>query len=127
MKHCSAYNLFLLLFFSPIIVCGESNITLEVTASAYTSHINQTSEDPRLTAWGDVLTPNTKGIAVSRDLIELGLDHNMVVNIEGLPGKYIVLDKMNERWKNKIDIYMGEDVLKAKQWGEKTIVIKWKK
>jgi len=32
---------------------------------------------------------------------------------------------MNKRWTNKIDIYMGEDVEKANQWGKQEVVIYW--
>ncbi len=55
----------------------------------------------------------------------MGLTHNQEVRIEGLDGTYRVLDKMNKRWKKKIDIYMGEDVEKARQWGKKEVVIYW--
>jgi hypothetical protein len=40
-------------------------------------------------AWGDTLEPGMKAIAVSRDLIRLGLVHNTYVTIEALPGRYI--------------------------------------
>ncbi|MDZ7777455.1 MAG: hypothetical protein U5L09_18530 [Bacteroidales bacterium] len=30
---------------------------------------------------------------------------------------------MNKRWKRKIDIYMGKDVSKAREWGIKTVNI----
>jgi 3D (Asp-Asp-Asp) domain-containing protein len=47
------------------------------------------------------------------------------VTIEGLPGTYRVLDKMHGRWKNKIDIYMGNDIQAAKNWGKRKVVISW--
>ncbi|GAL31452.1 hypothetical protein JCM19239_6216 [Vibrio variabilis] len=67
-----------------------------------------------------------RSIAVSRDLIELGLDHNQEVTIEGFKGTYRVLDKMNKRWTKKIDIYMGNDVESAKQWGVREVTIIWR-
>lgn len=98
----------------------------EVTASAYNSVNAQTKAgDPTLTAWGDTLKPGMKAIAVSRDLIEEGLTHGTEVTIEGLEGTYIVRDKMNKRWENKIDIYMGNDVKAAREWGKKTVTIAW--
>lgn len=98
--------------------------TLTVTASAYNSLKSQTgSGNPNVTAWGDTISPGMKVIAVSRDLIQRGLDHNTRVRIEGLEGEYLVKDKMHYRWKNKIDIYMGEDVQKARKWGRKKIKI----
>ncbi|WP_242634310.1 3D domain-containing protein [Marinobacter salicampi] len=97
----------------------------EVTATAYNSVKSQTAGDPTLTAWGDTLKPGMKAIAVSRDLIEDGLTHGTKVTIEGLPGTYVVRDKMNKRWKNKIDIYMGKDVEAAREWGKQTVTISW--
>ena len=80
--------------------------TIEVTATAYNSLVYQTDSDPYLTAFGDSLTPGLKCIAVSRDLLRLGLKHNTPVVIEGLDHLYLVKDKMHYRWQNKIDIYM---------------------
>ena len=100
--------------------------TLEVTATAYNSIGAQTHPDhPTVTAWGDELKPGMKCIAVSRDLIQLGLKHNTEVTIEGLPGTYVVLDKMDKRWVKKIDIYMGNDKEAALQWGKKKVTISW--
>lgn len=99
--------------------------SLEVTASAYNPTPAQTHPDhPRLTAWGDTLEPGMKAIAVSRDLIELGLDHGTEVKIEGLPGTYVVRDKMHRRWRRKIDIYM-EDADAAREWGLRAVTIRW--
>lgn len=97
--------------------------TLRVSASAYNSTSTQTEGNPKITAWGDTLKPNMKVIAVSRDLIRKGLEYNTPVRIEGLEGIFFVKDKMHHRWKNKIDIYMGEDVQKARNWGRKRIFI----
>jgi len=125
-----------------VLACGESNNPsleklyrdnpnqlkkLQVTASAYNSLPEQTNADPDVAAWGDNLKPGMKAIAVSRDLILLGLDHNTMVKIEGLPGTYRVLDKMNARWSKRIDIYMGLNKDKAKAWGSQQVVIYWKK
>jgi 3D (Asp-Asp-Asp) domain-containing protein len=58
-----------------------------------------------------------KVIAVSRDMLNVyGLKHRSKVRIKGLDGEYLVLDKMNKRWKKKIDIYMGKDLKKAFKW-----------
>lgn len=101
---------------------------LQVTATAYNSVPEQTTADnPSLAAWGDNIKPGMKAIAVSRDLIPLGLTHNTKVKIEGLSGTYKVLDKMNARWSKRIDIYMGKNTDKAKEWGNKQVVIYWKK
>jgi 3D (Asp-Asp-Asp) domain-containing protein len=101
--------------------------SLEVTATAYNSVANQTAGDPTLAAWGDVLKPGMKSIAVSRDLIGLGLGHKAVVRIDGLPGEYLVLDKLAKRWTKRIDIYMGEDVAAARRFGKQSLTIRWTK
>lgn len=103
---------------------NSEEITMTVTATAYNSTEAQTKKgDPFLTAWGDTLQAEEKAIAVSRDLIELGLDHNQEVEIDGFPGTYIVKDKMNKRWTNKIDIYMGLDEEAALEWGKQKVEI----
>ncbi|MGY5847339.1 3D domain-containing protein [Salegentibacter sp. HM20] len=102
--------------------------SLEVTASAYNSLSYQTGAGgANITAWGDTLKPGIQVIAVSRDLIQKGLDHNTPVKIEGFPGVFLVQDKMHHRWRNKIDIYMGEDVSKARQFGRKKLKIWFEK
>lgn len=99
---------------------------LEVTATAYNSLAGQTYGHPSEAAWGDTLKPGMKAIAVSRDLLDSGLTYGTRVNIEGLPGEYVVLDKMNARWKRKIDIYMGESIASAKEWGKRKVLISWR-
>lgn len=100
--------------------------TKDVTATAYNSLEYQTNAQPNITAFGDTLSPGLKYIAVSRDLLALGLKHNTLVTIKGLDGVYLVKDKMHSRWKNKIDIYMGTDVKAAKEWGRKKVTIKYR-
>lgn len=100
--------------------------SLRVTATAYTSHVAQTDSTPNIAAWGDRLRPGMKVIAVSRDLLkEYGLKHGQKVRIKGLEGEYAVLDKMNKRWRKKIDIYMGMNKRKAFKWGRRKVEIYW--
>ncbi|MCG8392248.1 MAG: 3D domain-containing protein [Pseudomonadales bacterium] len=102
----------------------SAQVTMTVTATAYNSLYGQgAGADHSLAAWGDRLKPGMKAIAVSRDLIPLGLDHNTPVVIEGLDGVWYVKDKMHRRWKKKIDIYMGEDLQAARNWGRKKVTI----
>ncbi|BAW79809.1 hypothetical conserved protein [Candidatus Nitrosoglobus terrae] len=100
--------------------------TLVVTSTAYTMRVEETKKGHvGLTAWGDQLKPGMKSLSVSRDLIRLGLDHGTQVRIEGLPSVYIVRDKMNKRWKKKIDIFMGNDVAATRKWGKRQVTIHW--
>lgn len=100
--------------------------TLEVTATAYNSLHGQGSGDPTLAAWGDRLEPGMKAIAVSRDLLELGLTHGTEVEIDGVPGRWTVRDKMARRWTRRIDLYMGVDRGAALRWGRRPVTIRWK-
>ena len=124
--YCLLIRLPFFLFFLGLVVSCTETKKIEVTATAYNSVESQTKANDSVTAaWGDELEPGMKAIAVSRDLIEAGLDHNTPVKIEGLPGTYRVLDKMNRRWNNRIDIYMGDDVAEAREWGKQTVEISW--
>ncbi|HQU89647.1 MAG TPA: hypothetical protein PK620_13080 [Denitromonas sp.] len=105
--------------------CGDEERTLTVTATAYTSSPGETDNTPDIAAWGDTLEPGMKVIAVSRDLLDLGLVQGAEVTIDGLDGRYVVLDKMHPRWNEKIDIYMGENVKKARNWGRREVTIRW--
>ena len=106
---------------------GEDCITKTsvVTATAYNSLAYQTSSNPHITAFGDSLKPGYRYIAVSRDLLDSGLVHNTKVKIEGFDSLFTVKDKMNKRWRKRIDIYMGIDVKKAKKWGKKKVNIQY--
>lgn len=96
---------------------------LEVTASAYNSVSWQTDGTPTLAAWGDTLSLDVNSVAVSRDLLKLGLQRNTMVRIDTFPDTFYVKDKMHRRWRKRIDIYMGKDVKAAREWGRKKIQI----
>ncbi|MEQ8260014.1 MAG: hypothetical protein RH947_06950 [Alcanivorax sp.] len=97
-----------------------------VTATAFNSLPGQGhGEDHSLAAWGDTLVPGMKAIAVSRDLLAAGLDYGTAVKIEGLDGTWYVRDKMHARWRNKIDIYLGEDREAALEWGRRRVEIRY--
>ena len=102
--------------------CSDNTMSQEVTATAYTLSEAETKKgNVGLAAWGDQLEPGMKAIAVSRDLIPKGLTHR--TEVEGL-GTYVVLDKMNKRWTDKIDILMA-DRADAREWGKQTVTIHW--
>lgn len=104
---------------------GTGEQSLVVDATAYNSVPEQSDDTPTLTASGARLRPGMKALAVSRDLVELGLDFGTRVRIEGLPGEWIVLDRMHRRWRRKIDLYMGTDVEAARAWGIRRVRIHW--
>jgi len=90
---------------------------MEVMVTAYNSLAWQTEGNPVIAAWGDTLRPDRPSVAVSRDLIKIGLKHNTPVLVEGFTDTFLVKDKMNARFKRHIDIYMGEDLFKAREFG----------
>jgi len=97
---------------------------LSVTATAYTSHRNQTDKTPFLAAWNNRIRPGMKVIAVSRDLItKYGITNGRKVRISGLKGIYTVRDKMNKKWRRKIDIYMGTSRWRALRWGRRRVTL----
>jgi LysM repeat protein len=99
---------------------------LRVTATAYTSHVGQTDRTPFLAAWNNRLRPGMKTIAVSRDMLtRYGMHNGTKVRIGGLAGYYTVRDKMNKRYRKRIDIYMGLDRRRALRWGRRSVVIYW--
>ena len=105
---------------------GFGKHRLRVTATAYSSHGNQTDSTPFLAAWNNRLRPGMKVIAISRDLLyRYGMRNGTRVRIGGLPGIYRVRDKMNKRFKKRIDIYMGTNRRKALRWGRRSVVIYW--
>jgi 3D (Asp-Asp-Asp) domain-containing protein len=97
---------------------------LNVTVTAYNSLPSQTTlQNSNIAAWGDTLKPGMKTIAVSRDLMRKGLKYNTMVRIDTFPDTFLVKDKMHFKHRNKIDIYMGTNKKKAKEWGRKKLTI----
>ena len=118
-----------LLFGSAIAVAaGKSDDrSLDVWATAYTSHADQTDSDPLVGAWGHRLdhVRDVRVIAVSPDLLKMGLKRGQRVRIKGLKGEFVVLDKMSSRWTRRIDLYMGMDLRGAKRWGKRRVKMLW--
>lgn len=99
--------------------------TVMVNATAYTSRPEETDDTPYTAAWNNRLKPGMKAIAVSRDLLRMGLEPDAMVRVEGL-GLYRVMDKMNARYKRAIDVYFGNDLDAAQEFGRRELVISWK-
>lgn len=106
--------------------CSPAKESLEVTATAYNSLPSQTQGNPEIGAWGDRLDPAIQTIAVSRDLLSLGLTHNTEVEIVGMEGRWLVRDKLNRRFTRRIDIYMGKDLQGARKFGKQKLTIRWR-
>ena len=103
----------------------EKQQSLLVTATAFNSLPKQGQGNPNVGAWGDRITPGVNAIAVSEDLVSLGLTRGTKVRIEGMKNEYVVLDRMPAKWKKRIDIYMGNDVKAARAWGKRDVKIYW--
>lgn len=99
--------------------------SMEVTVTGYNSVPSQTDSTPNICAWNDKIRPNI--VAISRDLEKHGLTRNTKIIINGKV--YTVLDKMNKRYKKRIDIYFGgKDTIKeARNFGIKKLKIYWRK
>nr|WP_321223547.1 hypothetical protein [uncultured Psychroserpens sp.] len=132
MNFSQAFQIVIVLAFLALLGCKKEELnpyewkTIEVTATAYNSLAYQTNSNPHITAFGDSLKPGLKYIAVSRDLLKKGLEHNTLVKVDGLEGTYLVKDKMNRRFRNKIDLYMGTDVKAARKWGRRKVNISYR-
>ena len=111
---------------APRIPAPAPEIELRVSASAYNSLPEQTDDTPLLTASGVLLEPGMRVIAVSPDLLEMGLRYGMLIRIDGLPGEWRVVDRMASRWRHSIDLYMGEDLGAARAWGRRNVTIRWR-
>lgn len=48
-----------------------------------------------------------------------------MVRIDEFSDTFYVKDKMNHKWRNSIDIYMDNDIKKAREWGRRKLIIKY--
>ena len=99
----------------------RTRVTRVVKATAYNAVPQQTDSTPEICAWGDRVRPGI--IAISRDLEKSGLTRGKEVHIEGI-GNVIVMDRMNRRKRNQIDLYM-EKYEDAVEFGVKELSITW--
>ena len=102
---------------------NELLYTLLVTVTIYHADPKQTDSTPFITASNkniDSLNPaKHRWIAVSRDLEPLGFTFGACVYIEGiseeLDGEWEVQDRMNKRWKKRIDLLVNKN-MKYGKW-----------
>ena len=110
----------------PVNKCALFIQSKVVTATAYTSSVNETDNDPWTAAWNNKLKPGDKIIAVSRDLERLGLGNGILVYVQGL-GFFTVKDRMNKRKRGCIDIWFETDKKAALNFGKRKLRIYWVK
>lgn len=114
----------LVAWFGSTTAWANAEQTLTVTAVAYSLDDDQTDDSEDTGAWGDELDDEAKVIAVSRDLLAMGLKRGTKVRIHGRRGEYIVMDLMHPRWEKRIDILMEDDD-DAFLWGRRKVKISW--
>ena len=96
---------------------AKAPTTLNVTATAYTSHPSQTDSTPFITATG--ARTRLGVIAVSRDLLD-DLPYGSRVKLQDLSGGgrfnrlfsdrvFVVEDTMHARWRNRIDVWFPDN------------------
>ena len=90
-----------------------------VTLTAYSPMDERHNSDPQHTA--SMHSPKIGTVAVSRDLFQQGWVFGRKIYIEGL-GIYTILDLMDDRWENRIDIVMASEK-DARKFGIKTDVV----
>lgn len=91
-------------------------ICILVTATVYNADPAQTDDTPFITASGEIIDSTNpighRWIAVSRDLEKHGFVFGAKVCVEGagdLDGIWTVQDRMNKRWKNRIDFLVNNE------------------
>lgn len=98
-----------------------------VTATIYHADPRQTNEDYLTTASLKTINSQSPGshrwLAVSRDLEPLGFVFGAQVCVEGageMDGIWTVEDRMNKRWKKRIDFLVDYEI-KGGKWENVTI------
>jgi 3D (Asp-Asp-Asp) domain-containing protein len=104
------------------------NGQIMVTATVYNAVPDQTDSDPLITASLKQIDPNNpqRWIAVSRDLEELGITLGSKVCIDNageMNGEWVVEDRMNRRWRRRID-FLVHDSIRLGKWTNVKIRIK---
>jgi len=99
-----------------------------VEATAYNAVKEQCDSTPNICAWNDKIHRNNQNkiVAVSRDLIRLGLNRKTPIYYknDNTIKKKIVLDKVNKRFRSRIDI-LKSFKNEAFEFGKKKIRIYW--
>lgn len=104
-------------------------LAVTVLATIYHAKPDQTDDTPFVTASNKQINKEHPGshrwIAVSRDLEPLGFTFGTKVCVEGtgeMDGEWTVQDRMNRRWKHRID-FLVDTTLTAGKWENVKIYI----
>lgn len=110
------------LILSTLLMSKMLTSELRVTATIYHATIKQTDSTPDRTATNFKINMNNpeihRIIAVSRDLEALGFTMNKTVvvsNAGDMNGLWVIRDRMNKRWTNRID-FLVDKTLKGGKW-----------
>ena len=93
-------------------------VVREVTM--YNSLEDQTDNSPCIAAWGENICESKDNVCATN-----AFPRNTVLEIKGL-GTCIVKDRMNSRYKERIDWYAGMDKDRAIKFGIKNLIVKVK-
>lgn len=100
-----------------------------MTATIYHAVEGQTDDTPNITATGFTINMQDPAshriIAVSRDLEKKGFTMGKKVCVENaglMSGIWIIRDRMNKRWKNRVD-FLVDTKMKYGKWEDVTIKI----
>ena len=88
-----------------------------VTVTAYTSSPKECDASPWVTASGWKLKEGDRIVAVSRDLEKVAPMGSWVF-LEGM-GWFRVEDRMNKRWRRRVDVWFGRDREGALAFGKR--------
>lgn len=99
-----------------------------VTATVYNAVPSQTDSDPLITASLKEINPDNpqRWIAVSRDLEQMGVNMGDTICVENagpMNGQWVVEDRMNRRWRKRID-FLVHDSIKLGKWNNVKLLIK---
>jgi 3D (Asp-Asp-Asp) domain-containing protein len=100
-----------------------------VTATIYHADPSQTDDTPFITASNKVINADNpaihRWIAVSRDLENQGFTFGAKVCVENagnMNGIWTVQDRMNKRWKKRIDFLVNK-TMKAGKWNNVKVTL----
>lgn len=111
-----------------VLISLSCNGQILVTATVYNAVPEQTDSDPLITASLKEIDPDNpqRWIAVSRDLEELGVTLGSKVCIDNageMNGEWVVEDRMNKRWRRRID-FLVHDSIRLGKWNNVKIILK---